>query len=239
MKTVLTHFYNEEYLLPWWLTHHKKYFNHGILVNQNSTDNSVEICKKICPNWELIESRNADFDSCGTDVEMQELEANLKGWRITLCLTEFLVGNYNFLDECQEDQHQLASFTMIDNLEESCKKPTYNDHLINQKYFGSKNGCLRPSRSIHRKPIEYRFGRHFLDVTTDQLVIFWYGWSPWTEEFIKRKLQIQYRIPEIDKARGFGGHHLKTPENLQNTYIDILKSHGLENFKETYALAWS
>ena len=38
-------FYNEEYLLPWWLAHHTKLFDHGILINKGSTDRSVEICK--------------------------------------------------------------------------------------------------------------------------------------------------------------------------------------------------
>ena len=43
--TVISHFYNEEYLLPWWLAHHTKLFDHGILINKGSTDRSVEICK--------------------------------------------------------------------------------------------------------------------------------------------------------------------------------------------------
>ncbi|MBJ3789276.1 glycosyltransferase family 2 protein, partial [Bacillus sp. OA1] len=44
-KTIISHFYNEEYLLPWWLMHHTKIFDHGILINRGSTDRSVEICK--------------------------------------------------------------------------------------------------------------------------------------------------------------------------------------------------
>ncbi len=54
-KTIISHFYNEEYLLPWWLEHHKKYFNHGIMINYASTDNSVSIIKQICPDWTAIE----------------------------------------------------------------------------------------------------------------------------------------------------------------------------------------
>ena len=42
-------FYNEEYLLPWWLMHHTKIFDHGILINRGSTDRSVEICKLLAP----------------------------------------------------------------------------------------------------------------------------------------------------------------------------------------------
>ena len=53
-KTVVTHFFNEEYLLPWWLEHHKKYFDHGVMIDYNSTDSSVEIIKKICPTWTIV-----------------------------------------------------------------------------------------------------------------------------------------------------------------------------------------
>ena len=61
MKTVISHFYNEEYLLPFWLKHHKKYFDHGILINYHSTDKSVEIIKEICPDWEIINTEYEEF----------------------------------------------------------------------------------------------------------------------------------------------------------------------------------
>jgi hypothetical protein len=48
MKTVISHFYNEEYMLPWWLKHHRQYFDHGILIDYGSTDKSLDIIKKIC-----------------------------------------------------------------------------------------------------------------------------------------------------------------------------------------------
>lgn len=34
--TVLMHIYNEEYLLPFWLNHHKNIFDHGVIVNYDS-----------------------------------------------------------------------------------------------------------------------------------------------------------------------------------------------------------
>ena len=45
--TIISHFYNEEYLLPFWLNHHKKYFTNAIMIDYDSTDNSVDIIKKI------------------------------------------------------------------------------------------------------------------------------------------------------------------------------------------------
>lgn len=236
MKTVLTHFYNEEYLLPWWLSHHKKYFDHGILVNQNSTDNSEAICKQICPEWEIIQSRNTNFDCCGTDAEMEELEAQLTGWRTTLCTTEFLVGDYKFLDTAVEDQYEIKSYIIADPVEENKNRPSHDIPLIQQKYYGYYGG--RPSRSIHKKSIPYRFGRHFVNITTDRLAIFWYGWSPWTKEFIQRKLQIQHKIPQIDKDRGFGSHHLQNSEELDRSYLDVNRSHVFQDMRKTFPLAY-
>ena len=35
-STIIAHFFNEEYLLPWWLNHHKKIFDYGILFDYSS-----------------------------------------------------------------------------------------------------------------------------------------------------------------------------------------------------------
>ena len=47
--TLLTNIFNEEYLLPFWLNHHKNMFDEIIIIDYNSTDKSIEICKSICP----------------------------------------------------------------------------------------------------------------------------------------------------------------------------------------------
>ena len=49
-KTCLIHIYNEEYLLPFWLNHHKDIFDDIIIIDYNSTDKSLEICKEISQN---------------------------------------------------------------------------------------------------------------------------------------------------------------------------------------------
>jgi FkbM family methyltransferase len=40
MTTLIGHFRNEEYLLPWWLRHHVPMFDHGVLIDYSSTDAS-------------------------------------------------------------------------------------------------------------------------------------------------------------------------------------------------------
>ena len=73
-KTIISHFYNEEYLLPFWLKHHSKMFDHGILIDYNSTDRSVDIIREICPTWEIIDSRNELFDAVLIDKEVEDIE---------------------------------------------------------------------------------------------------------------------------------------------------------------------
>jgi hypothetical protein len=238
MKTILSHFYNEEYLLPWWLEHHKKYFDHGILVDQRSTDNSVNIIKSICPTWEVIQSRNDLFDCCGTDSEMQELESKLTGWRATLTTTEFLCGNYDMLDKNETNQYVVKAFIMVDLPSEKDQMPTYDKPLIEQKSWGYWDNGYRPGRSIHTKEVPYRFGRHCPNITTEELAIFWYGWSPWTEGTKKRKLQIQHRIPEIDVRRGFGGQHHVNEQQLEDGWA-FRSQFARFNMKEYFPKAYA
>lgn len=45
---LLSNIYNEEYLLPFWCTHHKSMFDHAVIVDYGSTDKSIDIIKEIC-----------------------------------------------------------------------------------------------------------------------------------------------------------------------------------------------
>ena len=90
MTTLLTHIFNEEYLLPFWLNHHKKLFDKIIIVDYRSTDRSIEICKLICPECTVITSQNLDFGAVNVDKEMMELEDRIEGIKMILNTTEFL-----------------------------------------------------------------------------------------------------------------------------------------------------
>ena len=71
--TLVSHFYNEDYLMPWWLEHHKDMFDHGIMIDYSSTDNSVDIIKEICPHWEIRQSRNQFFGAREIDAEVEDI----------------------------------------------------------------------------------------------------------------------------------------------------------------------
>ena len=239
-KTVVTHFFNEEYLLPWWLEHHKKYFDHGIMIDYNSTDSSVEVIKKICPTWTVVKSRNEYFDAKLCDDEVIDLESTVSGWKMCLNVTEFLVGDYSILDNTLNANHILPCCVMVDNTPDTI--PLVTQSLITQKTNGMHylEGAskIRRSRIIHsRRLYIYPLGRHFDQAhTTDKLVVLWYGFSPYNTEAVKRKLQIQTKIPASDFANGFGTQHKTNEEALNKIYKEYLvRSRDLS--KETFLLS--
>ena len=84
--------YNEEFMLNHWLKHHKNIFDHGIVLDYKSTDSTLDLIKTIVPNWEVITAKNYQwFDSEINDKEIMECEEKLKGWKICLNTTEFIV----------------------------------------------------------------------------------------------------------------------------------------------------
>ena len=89
--TLLTNVFNEEYLLPFWLHHHKNMFDEIIIIDYNSTDKSMDICKSICPDCIIIKTRNEYFDAEKIDEEFMSIENQIEGIKIVLNTTEFLI----------------------------------------------------------------------------------------------------------------------------------------------------
>ena len=219
--TIITHFYNEEYLLPYWLEHHKRIFDHGILIDYNSTDNSVNIIKEICPDWEIRTSINSDFNAGNCDTEVMNIEKNVIGYRIALNITEFLIGDVKKLLDENHEQYLIPAHVMVDSLlDEFTELEFPKESLIAQRMKGiDYNKSLeffnnRKARSFHRVSVAYATGRHFNRFTTEDAVILWYGYSPFNETTIKRKLQIQTKIPESDKNKLLGREHIVTRDML-------------------------
>jgi len=218
MRTIIMHFYNEEYLLPWWLKHHKKYFDHGILIDYHSTDNSVEICKEICPTWEIVKTKNNDFNAIHVDREIMEIEKSIQGWRIALTTTEFLIGNYNLLNTSLQNYYVIKSYIMADYLNQD-QNTIHDDDLIKKHYHGYHDGNHRKGRLFNSIPSIYNTGRHFIHYNTEDFAILWYAFAPWTEKTKQRKLQIQTRIPESNFRSGLGCHHSINYDQLEQQYF--------------------
>ncbi len=211
-KTVISHFYNEEHLLPWWLNHHKQIFDHGIMIDYHSTDRSMEIIREICPDWELRYTRNRYFDSTPIDREVMDIEQDLEGWRMCLNTTEFLYGNVSYMDDRQEPtQYFVGNYVFVD-MEDETKGPLTLSHdvlLHEQRYWGyndtankgtrmAHGSMSRMNRSLHNYPVKYDGGRHWpgTERSFNDLVVFYYGYADINEPGIKRKAQIQTKINE-------------------------------------------
>lgn len=234
MKTIISHFFNEEYLLPWWLKHHKNFFDNGIMIDYHSTDSSVSIIKEICPNWKIINTKNEFFDAEKVDNEIYEIEKYITGWRIILNTTEFLLGHYHKLDTYHSNELFIPSYTMIDNI---CNKNILLDNnisLIKQKFYGAyydprwpkhhKPRQRKLSNYAHKHPI----GRHYNNKKINKdFIILWYGYSPYNENLINRKLQIQNQIPDTDKKLGRGRQHIITYEEIEKK-INYLQKYRID-----------
>lgn len=218
-RTLLSHFYNEEYLLPHWLNHHKKYFTDGILVNYGSTDNSCDIIRQVCPTWKIINSKENEFGAMSLDRQMSELEIPVEGWRIVLNTTEFLIGNYHIIDKIQSpSEFFIPSILMADSTE--TQYTDIRENILSERTYGIspydsvENFRLRRARRLGNFFRPYNTGRHFEHYDTQEFIICWYGFSPFNEHTIKRKLQIQSKMPEMDKRLGLGVQHVTDRDKL-------------------------
>jgi hypothetical protein len=232
MRTVLTHFYNEEYLLPWWLEHHLRLFDHGVLIDHGSTDASADICRRLAPHWRLVRSRLNDFDTYLTDFELMGYEEQLPGWKIALTVTEFLLPARPLaeferkLERAGRLGGAATGFVLVDM--DPGSLPAEEKPLPLQKHHGiDENIPLTQqererlgigvvpghNRPYHRLPVGmYTPGRHASfhpdnRVLHPDLVVLHFAFAPWNEAFLRRKLQIGVRVPAENLARGWGHHH--------------------------------
>lgn len=192
-KTLISHIWNEEYLLPFWLNHHKKHFDHGIIIDYHSTDRSVEIIKEICPTWEVVPSTNKKMGALFMDREIEDIERKHPGWKMVLSTTEFLVGNYKKLDTILEKNQAILvpALQMMEHPDFEGTYPDPNVDLFKQKTYGihyddpikysgneithnrrldvhilgqDSGWTTRRQRLLHNyDSITYPLGRHFAD----------------------------------------------------------------------------
>lgn len=152
MITLLTHFRNESFLLKPFLEHHKGLFDHGIMIDNGSDDDSVGVIREICSEWEIVQS-HAQYDQPEAYIdEVQEHESRCSGWKIALNVTEFLLHNdlRSYLTEF-ENKHpdqigiRCNGVNMVDSPEES---NSYDGRqpLLKQKHFGYFESDLTSKR---------------------------------------------------------------------------------------------
>lgn len=219
--TLLSHIYNEEYLLPFWLQHHKDMFDDIIIIDYHSTDRSVEICKTLCPNCTIITTRNACFDAREVDKEIMDIEETIEGIKIVLNTTEFLFCNKPIKELFEENFMYSISYSI------NCVSPYSTNYydIKNYKEFIShlldddiRYHSDRFTRQIHNyKNGKYDIGRHKtfnITISTEEAYVVWFGFYPMNELQLQRKLQIQNKMSQRDKNDGLGNQHLFSKEKM-------------------------
>ena len=231
-KNVILPIFNEEFLLPYWLRHHVPLFDHGVILNDSSSDRSVEICRELAPDWTILNSRRRDWDELEFLAEVQGVEEGLDGWKFVIQATEFLMtDDLSFLDG-RQDTLGLGVFVMVDPdpggplddrplWEQRRGSCGYEDVAWKDVREGKPRNTGRGARFVHcQKNGAYELGRHGTRLPhkfVDDPFLLWYGWAPWPE--VKaRRLQFASRISERDKARGWNGQHLIDGVDLERRY---------------------
>lgn len=252
MRTVIMHFFNEEYLLPWWLAHHLPLFDHGILIDHGSTDSSARICRELAPNWRLVRSRLMSFDAYLNDFEVMGYEQDVPGWKIALNVTEFLlpVHPLEMLEASLERSGRggcAATGLLAVDLEPGVE-PDVARSLPMQKHHAIDDNAITDiplrtqldigvfphrNRFYHRHPVGmYHPGRHRshhpdANVRMTDLFVLHFAYAPWNERAIARKLQIAQKLTPEDVKRGWGKQHLRSREDL-DAHHALLRSHAID-----------
>jgi len=184
--TLISHFYNEEFLLPFWIKHHKPMFDHAVMIDYGSTDRSVEIIKELAPEWEIVPTVNEYFDGLVIDKEVMAIEMQFDGWKTCLNTTEFLLVpdlvEYLTRFESEHPDKGIVRTTaayMVDDEKDMNSDVNFNKHLVMQRTWGYFEEDILPhqidwhgdgthmvspprkSRLIHKMPHgNYKSGRH-------------------------------------------------------------------------------
>jgi hypothetical protein len=235
---LISHFFNEEILLPYWIRHHAPMFDMAILIDYNSTDRSLEIIRREAPDtWKIVSSRNTNFDATLVDAEVQEYEQMYPtAWKIALNTPEFLV-HFDLRQALADVEHNSSimalrfhSITMSGNDSVPLQRFTSllkqrSQYLCDINNNEEKHADTKSSRFIHRYIYApYSIGRHTLKDTVWQWFpvgfIAKYKYTPWPET-MNRRLQILGRIPPTDFAKGLGFHHNINDYHLREERANI------------------
>jgi len=228
--TVITHIRNEAFLLPFWLKHHTNIFDNGVIIDYGSTDSSLDICRDLAPNWEVVRSRDDLFYAEGCDQQVMEQERRFGDWKMALNTTEFLfeADLHKYLEQFDQEHPGApaiwtTTYMMVDPVSDRSREVYPGYPLVLDRFHGMRapDGWGR-DRLIHRcADGSYHPGRHrsnHIGINKEVLLL-WFNYSPF-DRIKSRKLQIQHQLPQSDIDLGRGHHHIRTEEELETEYLE-------------------
>jgi hypothetical protein len=207
-STVITHIYNEAFLLPYWIAHHQKIFDHGVVIDYASTDESVEIVERMAPTWEVRQSPHSEFSAELLDELVMSTEASLSGVMLALTVTEFLIGDPS---DFSGGEIVIPTVDLVDMPGDAPFIEGMPFH--EQRTHGIHYRDVSPyrvhgrGRLMHAVPVSYTPGRHYEASIGGPFLIYRVAGCLVSKAMVERKLQIQEKIPLDDVARNYGGQH--------------------------------
>lgn len=234
--TIFTHVFNEGRLfLPLWLKHHRDLADQLVIVDDHSTDNTREIIKELAPQAHILDTWRPEFNASDLDIEMMQIESNYQSrWKLILNITEFIYEKdlMRKVEELGNSNPIMSAFGLKSVVMVDPQELDLDQYPIDTRHYGyvDYSGKTRRHRYIHRANYGYyhigRHGTHLPHMNTDMLIK-WYGWSPYPQ-CLSRKMQIQTRIPESDKAAKLGFEHIGDLDTFNARHKEQLTmSHNL------------
>ena len=249
---LVSHFRNEEMLMPFFILHHAPMFDHAILIDFMSTDRTSEIIEKYAPpSWKVIESTTGKiFDAILTDAQVMHWEDQYpKDWAIALTTTEFLiydnfrqnlfsiqpndsypyVHRFHYLPMIGNDTQPLIHFSsLLKQRHQFYIDPTIKDGYGRFLHLNSVGTLYGPGRH------QYSLKENSTGTELNGFIVKWL-WTPWPES-LSRKLKVGETISKWDIKWGFGYKHTKRLErertNKTETEMQMLKEKkvDIQNF---------
>jgi hypothetical protein len=222
MTTLISHVYNEEFLLPFFIEHHYDKFDEGIILDYGSSDASLRILKKLAPRWSIIDCSGEAFDALKLDSLVHSIEEKIIDTCLVLTITEFFVGDPRFVTKGMV----LPSYSLLRSKEDPEIEAGQKFHEVYKNgispfQLARQTHSIWPTRKMGRKirttREKYPVGRHFDVLGQTPFLIYRVANCLASEEMIARRLQIQERIPLSDVILGFGVQHTNYGKKLDTS----------------------
>jgi hypothetical protein len=191
----------------------------------------------MCPTWKVITTKNLNADGSPNfhpelvDIEVNELEQTVQGYKICLNVTEFLMfqsSKEEFVKSLQKGlYYHIHSYSVM-----TTKNNNYPKNI--KEFFGdmtlADDAYYRGHRILHSDPmLKYGIGRHWHNGGTPETNLYsqncfllFLRCYPNNIEMYKRKIQIQNNIPKCAIDAGLGAYHKTTIEGLVDLYKEEL-----------------
>lgn len=219
MTTLISHIYNEEFLLPFFIDRHYGKFDRGIILDFGSTDQSLNILKEKAPEWTVVDCSDEVFDALKLDDLVHSIEEKTRGVCLALTVTEFFVGDPRFISqEMVLPCYSLLRTDTDPQIEQGRSfHETYKFGISPfRAYSNPKTEWLLrlKGRKIRSTKDRYPIGRHYQVLGKSPFLIYRVANCLASNEMIERRLQIQERIPLSDRELGFGVQHTNYGKGL-------------------------